>query len=358
MKSSFDSSFKLSDISAPTIHSDKCRLLDQGLWPIHTSGRANSSLSPTFGFQEIRTLEGINYFSPTGSVLSFPKPEEPLRVLFLTSLRDVAVEEGVGKFANIHGKRRYIKGTIETALEAVADQRLEGFAEIVGIVFDDLEKDVRNTEYALDPLSSQEWIYPLDLLTQSGQSSLDITYHIPSEFRLLPLLDKEGRYYKKLEFESKLFNLMQTLEADVIISDHYLAKIEFLISPDHFGLFGRVLNTHPGITRQGYIYHCRGYHTDEEAINHVLGYATDPDTGEKFCVTPHDRTGACFHIVSESFDQGPILCDAELTPVFLSDKEERQAFVRRIYETSKNPVFLNGLKHYASNVYPAISKLK
>jgi folate-dependent phosphoribosylglycinamide formyltransferase PurN len=281
------------------------------------------------------TLRGLDFMS-----LEMPAPTRPLRVAFLTSVRDVGKIERVGAQLKNEPGRRLI-GTIEATLRALQETDLGNFIEVVGIITDDMPSDLKSSSFSPAPTGGSNWIFPRSLRNARGDLAVDLTRNIPSLFRALPQKSLSDRRLAKLEFEAKVFDFFDECRADVIVSDHFLCKVEYLIDPHHFGLYGRVLNTHPGITRPDSPYCCRGWLTYELAISNAK--ASAPHLG---------LTGASFHVISADIDGGPVLCDGALTQVYPSDTI--RSLINRIYPTSKNPVFLSGIKHYSSNFWPLI----
>jgi folate-dependent phosphoribosylglycinamide formyltransferase PurN len=300
-----------------------------------------------------QTSSGATLYGPFHINVSHVRPRQPLRAIILTSIRDVGVQENVGQFERSGDPKTYTKGTLETALEACQDDRLGGFLEIVGIITDDREKDLAGTDFVAHPSTVGRWILPRDMRTSNGTLASDITFNIPSTFRSLPLSDVTGRSELKRAFEGAVFQLFEHTQADVIISDHFLARIDYLLRPDAFNLSGRVLNTHPGITRADHPYPCLGNRPYDLARLHAKGWHQSDD--KKLTRVPvHTWAGATFHIVTHEIDRGPVLCDAELTPVSPNDSDI--SFARKMYQTSKYHAFIDGIRHYASSFYPLVAE--
>ncbi len=243
----------------------------------------------------------------------------PLRILFLTSLRDVALCDHNGEMIATRDGARYMQGLIEhTALAAAPGGDLHGQFHIAGVITDDRPKDLHG--YRPLPDGRSDWLWP---------TNLDLpTWNIPSEFRGLGRDQLEARAAGKLAFETEVYRLFQKLEADIIVSDHYMARIEFLITS--FGLYGLVLNIHPAITQLGHRYCLRGPTPTADAIRRAQ---SEPM-----------QTGATLHLVNDVIDDGPILAFSEGTPVHADD--DPQALRYRNYQTAKLPLFITGLQHY------------
>ena len=88
---------------------------------------------------------------------------------------------------------------------------------------------------------------------------------------------------------------------------------------------------------------------------HAQGLKQLPDN-TVVAVDPCNMAGASFHLVTAGIDRGPVLCDGELTQVSPDDSDIDVA--RKLYKTSKYHVFIDGLRHYASNIYPLINRVE
>jgi folate-dependent phosphoribosylglycinamide formyltransferase PurN len=363
----------------------------QDSWDIHESGRAHINLNslatingnrlraerfgqqcanegkiagPTLSgahlvklsFQSVHDAAfGTRLYHLANCQLRDTPPPEPLKVVILTSIRDVGKEERVGTCASPRDGSSYIKGTIETALKESVGGRLADYIEVVAIITDDLPKDLRGSDYVASPDQQGTWIFPRDLRTSSGKLATSITKNIPSSFRALPLKDEVGRKAAKLEFEHRVYNTVRQSGADIILSDHFLARFDFLINPSFYPMLGRVLNTHPGITRHDHPYTTCGKETYSHMRNHARGWRLQDD-GTFKRVPPHSLAGASFHLVTSGIDEGPVLCDAELTAISPNDTDEEIA--RKMYATSKYHVFIEGIRHYASHIHPLLEPLR
>lgn len=297
----------------------------------------------------------INYYHMPGCELRFTPPCRPIRVAFLTSVRDVGAEEHVGRTINVVGNRIYVKGCLQHVVECANEGDLYGYAHIVAVINDDCRGDMSKGGYPLKPRRGRPWIHPRTLKNSSGDLLTDITYNIPSKFRRLPSGDHVGRKESKLEFEKAIWEIIRQARADIVVSDHFMCKIEYLIDPSQMGLFGKVLNIHPGITRLDHPRPCRGAEPDEEALLHARGLVIDPKTQALVISEPYYYTGASFHMVSPDIDVGPVICDSEATRV--SKRDSNETLTLRNYRRSKNPVVVAGLRHYISHMLPNLATL-
>lgn len=256
------------------------------------------------------------------------KPKRPLRVLFMTSLRDIALEEHNGQIININGIDHYIKGVIESTLEETASGGiLEGLIEVVGVVFDDTTDDLKD-KFSLIPEENNSWIFPTELL--SG----DNLWNIPSLFRKLPKDDLKGRKESKYNFELSVFQKVKEAGADILILDSYMAKIEYLFK----FMPNRVINIHPGPTLMGKPFCFRG----NDPIRDAILFAKD-NGGPVY-------TGATLHFVNKKFDDGKFIAYICNTPV--NEQQDELSLMYENYISAKNPIFITGLRHYVSSIVP------
>ena len=263
-------------------------------------------------------------------------PKSPLRVLYLTSVRDTGTCDRNGTIIATPSGPKYMEGAIErTIATTYPGNPLHGIIEVVGIVNDDLASDMRTSDYPAAPMAGNPWIFPSDLCLPTGESAVVITHHIPSDFRALPRHAHAARRERKYQFERRVYELFTTLRADLVISDHYMARIDYLIND--FGLFGSVLNIHPAVTIEGHPFCFRGKTPTADAIARAQSGAPT-------------LTGATLHIVDAEIDHGPPIAYAAVTPVYPTD--EPQLLRWRNYQTAKLPLLVAGLRHYALHIYP------
>lgn len=297
-----------------------------------------------------KSENGINYY---GQQLEPLAPFKPLKILVLTSLRDIAVEERIGQTFRLGNQEVYRKGTLEALLESCKHGALEGIADVAAVVTDDYTSDLKGLDIPLAPIKGKPWVVPPTLTNAAGDPLTDIAVNIGSAFRKLPLSDTANRSKSKYAFEAQIVELAERSNADIILSDHYLARLEYLIKREEFGMQGRVINIHPGITHAEHPMPCPGNIPDEIALHHAQGKRWDPAlrawTGTH---APYTKAGASLHFVAESIDTGSVICDAELSRIHPSDSLELVQY--KIYRDSKIPVLLSGLAHYAENFYPHI----
>jgi folate-dependent phosphoribosylglycinamide formyltransferase PurN len=266
------------------------------------------------------------------------EPTGSLRVLFLTSIRDTGKCDRNGLVVETPDGPSYMKGVIETTVvESRPGGRLHGLIEVVGVITDDIAEETG--DYPVVPTDDCNWIHPLDLVGHDGVRIADLTINLPSFFRKLPLTDKKGRIQAKKQFERALLLYMQAIRADVLISDHYMARIKHLVSG--LGLFGKVLNIHPAITLRDHPYWFPGKTPTADAIA-----AAGRNGGKTF-------TGATLHFMDKIIDHGPPIAYQCATPVYASDQPQQ---LRARNYPVKCEVFVKGMIHYAKNFYPYLDR--
>lgn len=277
-------------------------------------------------------------------------PDRPLNLMFLTSIRDVGGCDRNGQVLRTPQGLRYMQGAVERVVkETLPGGALEQDIRVVGVVTDDMERDVERTAYPTTYHHGKLWIHPGTLENADGSLVAEpgtttgphTTLNIPSNFRALPLDAKEERAEQKLDFERRIAILMNERNVDVLLSDHYMARIEYLIR-DAWGRFGRVLNIHPAVTLAGHPDVFRGKTPTQDAIDRA-------HTGVR------TRTGATLHIIDREIDHGPVLAYTAETPVHPDDKP--QMLRLRNYGEAKLPVLIAGLRHYVRRIFPYLDRI-
>lgn len=262
--------------------------------------------------------------------------------MFLTSVRDTGTRDKNGIVVATENGEQYMEGAIERTVNATRPGgALHRIIEVVGVITDDIERDMHGSDYPLEPKFGKPWIYPLDLVLPNGSSLMVHTHHCRSDFRQQSLDAITARRERKFDFERRISILMKFLGADILISDHYMARIEYLIT-DAFGLFGRVLNINPAVTVEGHPYCFRGKTPTADAIERAKSGAST-------------MTGATLHFIDTEIDHGPAIAYTAPTPVYATD--ERQWLRLRNYQAAKLPLIVAGLRHYAMYIYPYIGVL-
>lgn len=266
--------------------------------------------------------------------------EKSVNVAFITSVRDVGGDDHVGQWVGTKDGPQYMEGVIERCIsESLPGGTLHGIVRVVLIVTDDRPKDVAPFGYSAMPevcgKQNGRWIFPPDLACDElGTPARLLVRNILSEFRSIPKRDPV-RAEAKRAFERQVLDAARRCDAEVLVSDHYMAKIEYLNG--EFGLYGRVLNIHPAVTKLDCPFCFRGPTPTADALK----MARDGHT---------TRTGATLHLVNEEFDDGPIIEWDAPTPVYPDDTPEELRY--RNYQVAKLPVFIRGLQKYVKEWLP------
>lgn len=292
----------------------------------------------------------LRYFVPENEIPgAASKRHEKIRAAVITSFRDLIVE-GVGTKRMMNGREQYVKGTLEHAVEQCRHGALAHYLDIALVIHDDTERDFAKLGKAFvkRPGKIDPWYFPTNLRNRAGELVTHITRNIPSDFRHVPLKDPafaQERSDRKLAFETRVRRIMELHDVNVLISDHFLCRVQYLIDQRHFDLRNKVLNTHPGISDRRHRFRTPGNTPYLDAILRARG--------ERGAV--HTMTGASFHVIDEDIDTGPVLFDAERTPVLPEDQWEDVC--ARNYPLSKNLAFTEGVAHYAHAIYPRLGSI-
>jgi len=340
----------------------------------------------------LREYDKFNLVQSNGAPMERPLNKKdktgPLNVVFLTSIRDTGGEDKNGVFVPIQGEYEYMMGLIEAVNTAINNQlwSLDRFIRIRGIITDDRNREnhINTSEiglritnvltetpeisYPAIPTPGKPWIYPLDAVNDEGTPLVSITKRIPSEFRTIPLTDKERRNEEQRKWEDEVYNMAQEMGADIVISDHIMVRIKHLINDTKFGL-GRVLNIHPAISDPKNPNRLPGSTPTKDAIMRArTGFVFDKKSG-LYLTAIRDKktgelvqskgsryasTGASLHILDKHLDNGPVIADSESTMVMPTDTEQELRF--RNYKT-KIAVFIRGIMHYVRKIYPDVERI-
>jgi len=273
--------------------------------------------------------QGALFFYDKKALVKEKFPQKPVKVLFITSIRDIVLEEYNGQFINLKNENNhYVKGVIEKTLEETKQGGvLEDLIEVVGVIVDDTDSDL-NGKFPLLPGKNKDWIYPKNLL------SVDCVWNIQSLFRKLPKNDIDGREKSKYDFELQVFEKAQEVEADIIILDGYMARLEHLQTM----MNGKVINIHPAPAIIGMPYCFRG---KDEVMDAIRFAQANGGIG---------KTGATLHFVNSELDDGkPIayICDT-----FVSGNDTEVELLCRNYVQAKLPIFIAGLRHFVLKIFP------
>lgn len=270
-------------------------------------------------------------------------------MMILTSVRDVGSCDRNGTMIETTEGSRYMEGAVERLINDTREGgSLHGLLRIVGIVNDDLDDDMHGSDFPSRPAAGAPWIFPASLKDDLGNlvCGPDMTHHVPSTFRhISSRLEPERKAEAKADFERQIAGLMRQRGADLLLSDHYMARIDFLIREAH-GLYGRVLNIHPAITVEGHPFCFRGPTPTKDAIDRAR---------ESSAVGEHIVTGATLHLVNPEIDAGPPISYIEGTPVLATDTPQELRF--RNYQLAKLRLLSYGIRHYIEHFYPLLGSM-
>ena len=283
-------------------------------------------------------MQDALFFDHYGALAEKVRHSRPVRVLFLTSLRDIALEEFNGQKIKLDGNFHYMEGVIERTVNNTKKRKLlDSLVEVVGVVVDDTESDLKG-KFPLLPTQGQPWIFPTDLKNTDGSFLREKVWNIQSLFRKLPKESVEERKEAKLLFETTVLEKAREVGADVIISDGYMARIDYL--QEGLGMYGKILNIHPGPAIEGMPYCFRGKDEVMDAIRFAQANGG------------HAKTGATLHFVNSQIDEGNAVAHVCTTEVSGNDTEN--ALMYRNYIQAKLPLFVEGMQHYVTKIFPYI----
>lgn len=268
--------------------------------------------------------DGFNFYA-AGPAMPL---DHPLRVMVVTSLRDISADDHIGSYVRVDDKQVYMKGALESLLEA-SDKggALESVIQIVGVVVDDIAGHDFIGSCDLLPQAGRSWILPADTIYRDRPLT-DIASALPSQFRAIPMACHEQRKSQKAAFETALVRHAHDLDADVILSDHLMIKLE---TAHHLM---PMVNIHPAVTNPESPF-CRRGKTPSLDTLRVAN-----ELGET-------RTGASLHFINDSFDDGRIVADTDI--VVVQGGWSLKKIKLEEYRQAKNPLVVAGLEHLANH---------
>lgn len=242
------------------------------------------------------------------------------KLVYVWSLRNGAADKA-GQYVDYHGEQRYMKSPLEYLVQALNDTPLGDHYSLEGIICDDNPESARDREnikdYGFGPGQGEHWFYPADLKVQ-GRPVNGLLENVPSTYRALPLGDSE-RPAGKSDFERRLGERLQALQAEVVVLDGLLVILDELVRPGA-DFHRRIVNIHPGITRLESPYERRGAYATLDALYGAQGKKViDWKTRETVDIPVVDMTGASFHYVDNGIDSGEVIFDVLDTPIAPDD---------------------------------------
>ena len=242
------------------------------------------------------------------------------KLAYIWSLRNAAADKA-GQYVPYKGEQRYMKSVLESLVEALNQTALGDAYELVGVIYDDdaeLPRDqgkIKDYGFAYRP--GQQWFYPADLQVQ-GKTLNDLLLSVPSTYRRYPRGTPE-HVAGKSDFERRLHDTLVELGADVVVLDGLLVILDELVRPGA-PFARRIMNIHPGVTREDSPYERRGAYATRDALYGARGEkVVDWATMEKVAVEPLYWTGASFHYVDNGIDSGEVFHDVLKTEISPDD---------------------------------------
>lgn len=193
------------------------------------------------------------------------------KLAYIWSLRNAAADKA-GQYVPYKGEQRYMKSVLESLVEALNQTALGDAYELVGVIYDDdaeLPRDqgkIKDYGFAYRP--GQQWFYPADLQVQ-GKTLNDLLLSVPSTYRRYPRGTPE-HVAGKSDFERRLHDTLVELGADVVVLDGLLVILDELVRPGA-PFARRIMNIHPGVTREDSPYERRGAYATLDALYGARG---------------------------------------------------------------------------------------
>ncbi|MCX4172663.1 MULTISPECIES: formyltransferase family protein [Paraburkholderia] len=242
------------------------------------------------------------------------------KLVYIWSLRNAAADKA-GQDVAYKGGTRYMKSVLESLVEALNDTGLGEQYSLEKVIYDDdagssLDRE-KLKEYGFSYEPGKRWFYPPNLRVQ-GKAVNELLLAIPSAYRREPP-GGVGRVAGKSQFEKHLLDTLVGLKADVVVLDGLLIILDELVRPG--ALFERkVVNIHPGVTREDSPYERRGAYATLDALYGARGKkVVNWTTMESVEVEPVYLTGASFHYVDNGIDSGEVIHDVLNTEIGKDD---------------------------------------
>jgi len=245
--------------------------------------------------------------------------DQPARLVYIASLRNAAADRA-GQPIAFKGEPRYMKSPLEFLVETLNGSALGEAYSLQAVIVDDDEGNPRDREllkdYGFSPHPSRCWPFPPGLQVQ-GRPVVELMEAVPSDYRRLPL-GAAQRVAGKRDFESRLLARLLALRADIVVLDGLLVILDALVRPGA-PFHRRIVNIHPGITRDGSPHQRRGAWATLDALHGARGERIDWRTMARTPVEPVRQTGASFHYVDNGIDSGEVIVDVLATEIDPAD---------------------------------------
>lgn len=180
------------------------------------------------------------------------------KLAYVWSLRNAAADKA-GQFVPYKGEERYMKSVLQSLVEGLNQTPLGERYELVGVIYDDDPGSPRDQDkirdYGFTCGAGRHWFYPTDLAV-CGRSVNDLLLSVPSTYRQHARGSHEHVAGKR-DFERRLHDTLVEIGADVVVLDGLLVILDELVRPGA-PFARRIMNIHPGITREESPYERRG----------------------------------------------------------------------------------------------------
>lgn len=266
-----------------------------------------------------------------------------LNFVYIGSLRNAAADNA-GQYIDYKAEKRYMRSVLEYLAEAFNTSDLKDQYNFSGIIFDDDENlpadQQKLAQYGFCYSEDKPWFYPSNLEIQ-GKRLVDMAECVPSSYRKYPF-GSQQRINGKIDFEDRLKQKLDKLEADVVLLDGLLIILDKLIQPSS-PYYRKIVNIHPGITADDSPYQRRGAYATLDALHGAKGEKViNWQTMETQAVKPVMMTGASFHYVDSGIDSGEVIADALNTHIDPNDTILEMRWNN--FEQSLFPATYDGLK--------------
>lgn len=268
------------------------------------------------------------------------------KLVYVMSLRNAAADKA-GQQIEYKGQSRYMMSPLEYLAHQLNHSELGNLYSLEAVIYDDIDG------YALDQTKldgygrhgkhGEPWIYPQDLCVQ-GRPLNDLLENIPSSYRCLAMGDA-ARQSGKQRFEQHLLERFQALEADWVVLDGLIVILDKLVCAGA-PYQGKIVNIHPGPTREDSPYRRRGATATLDALYGARGQRVlDWQTMQTESVEPLFMTGASFHYVDQGIDSGPVFWEVVNTTI---DPQDTILELRwKNFNNSLFPALSHGLAYLA-----------
>lgn len=244
-----------------------------------------------------------------------------LKLVYVCSLRNAAADMA-GRMIAYKDETRYMTSPLEHLVMQLNSSDLGELYELSGVIFDDDLTHSLDSQKLQDYGTSRvacngEWIYPETL--KVGNTPVDeLLCCVPSSYRKLPKGSQLWREGKR-DFEQRLESKLDELDADVVLLDGLIVILDQLASEES-AYAKRIVNIHPGITKEDSVYQRRGATATLDALYGAQGQQViNWQTMEMVDTEVIDKTGASLHYVDQGIDSGPVIHDVLNTKITPTD---------------------------------------